>query len=165
MGHRALLAVERATDRYDVHRSQWGAHEWQLATDASAWTAAVDGPAVATDCSWATVCDTHLDYQRHEALVVVDGAGLTPHLVCWFGLGGSGDPGDGAVVAVDPARPLADGEFLRGWVAGTKGLVARLVDAGTLDPKRGRELLAERVGTWRGERAVRFGPGAPARES
>lgn len=162
MGHRALLAVERAPGRYDCYRSQWGAHEWRLARDEG--VRPETDPSVhrvAVDCDFECLLAEVLDYQTHEALFVTTDDGVRPFLVCWFGLPGLVEtvPTDGAIVGVDPTRPVTDGEFLRGWFRGTKETIRAVVADGALDPKRGRDLLAGRVASWRGERAVHDGPG------
>ncbi|WP_336001103.1 DUF6735 family protein [Halorientalis halophila] len=177
MGQRALLAVERATDRYDLHYAHWGAHDWQLASiladrppsdrldvAALARRAGIDPTPVATGSSFAAVVTDHLDYQTYDACYVVDADGaLSTYLVAWFGLPGHDAvrPRDGALVGVDPGRVEPDGEFLRGRVAGLKAAVLALVRADRLVVPAGRSLLASEVRAWRAEdRTVHLGPDA-----
>lgn len=177
MGHRALVAYERAGDRYDLHYAHWGATDWQLATTITAespyghhdtehpeQTGIVDPEPLATDCAFETVLDTHLDFQQYEAFYrVTETFEIEPSLVCWFGLPSRDTwrPGDGALLGVDTADPVTDGAHLRGWFTGSKETVCELVGRGRLGPDRARELLASAVHSWRSDgRTVQFGPEA-----
>lgn len=163
MGHRALVAAARANGRYDLYGSQWGAHEWRLATTlAGGVTVERVGPftPVATDCSFEAVVAEHVDFQTHEALFVVTSEHVRPYLVCWFGLPGvdATGPRPGALVGVDADRPTADGEYLRGLFTGAKRTLVGLVADGRLDPATARAALVLRVASLAEERPVHFGP-------
>lgn len=165
MGHRALVALEGPDGRFDCYRSQWGAHRWRLARTVTDGTdpldaADLDCSPVATDCAFDAVVTEHVDFQSHEALFVVAGGTVRPFLVCWVGIPGvdRNRPGDGALVAVDPDEPVADGEYLRGWFEGTKAAALAMVDRGAFDPGGARGWLVARLGAWADERTVAFGP-------
>lgn len=171
MGHRALVAVERADGRYDLYYSQWGAHGWRLAAilarpggaDPTTGGAPVGPAPLATGCTFDALLGDHLDFQAYEALFLVARSGaVRPHLVCWFGLPGVDRlrPGDGGLIAVDADAPATDGEYLRGWFAGTKETVLDAVDRGAFTPAGARAYLAARVDSWSDARRVRFGPDA-----
>lgn len=173
VGHRALVAIERADGRYDCHYAHEGAHEWGLL---AAITAAGDGrgppdpraiPGVdsaplVTDVSFETVTDTHLDFCTYEACYRLDNDGtVAPALVCWFGFPATGEycPGAGALIGVDPDDARADGRYVRGWFEGTKGALAAGLDAGWLSADEARTHLRSRIEDWAGDRWVAFGPG------
>ncbi|WP_136716470.1 DUF6735 family protein [Halorientalis salina] len=175
VGHRALVAYERDRDRYDLHYSHWGAHDWRLATairpdqpfgrpesEHRGETTAVDPAPLATDCSFDAVLDEHLDFQGYEAFVSVsESFEVTSWLVCWFGLPGvdSDRPRDGAIVSVDTGAVRLDGERLRSRFAGAKETVGAMVDRGDIDPETARASLARAVESWGGnDRPVHLGP-------
>lgn len=179
VGHRALVAYERDADRYDLHYSHWGAHDWRLATaiapdrpfgrpasEHSGETAAVDPAPLATGCAFDAILNEHLDFQRYEAFFLVsDAFAVTPWLVCWLGLPGvDGDrPGDGDIVEVDADAVRTDGEHLRGWFAGTKETVSAMVDRGILDATAARQYLVGAVESWASDdRRTHLGPTARA---
>lgn len=175
VGHRALVAAERADGRYDLYYSQWGAAGWQLAAilatsrsgDPTTGRGAVGPAPLATGCTFEALLAEHLDFQAYEALFLVARSGtVRPHLVCWFGLPGVDRvrPGDGGLIAVDADSPVADGEYLRGWFAGTKETVLDATDRGAFTPAEARAYLAARVGDWRDVRTVYFGPDATRSE-
>lgn len=163
VGHRALVARTRADGRYDLYRSQWGAHEWRLAAALGDGTSdgELDGP-VATDCSFETIVTDHVDFRTHEALFVVADDTVRPYLVCWFGLPGvdGSTSRTGALVGVETGRSALDGEYLRGWFAGVKATVLALVADDHLDPATARAMLVLRVESLTDERRVHFGPAA-----
>jgi hypothetical protein len=178
VGQRALVAYERTNGRYDLHYAHWGAHEWHLATALAAIrpdgpaepTANTDHPAgvdpapLATDRAFADLLETNVDWQTYDACYVVaaDGA-VQPYLLAWFGLPGHDTvrPRDGALVGVDPDRVEADGEFLRGRVAGLKAATLAMVRADRLSLATARSFLASEVQSWHAEeRTVHLGPDA-----
>lgn len=155
--------MARANGRYDLYGSQWGAHEWQLATTlAGAVTVEREGSftPVATDCSFEAVVTEYVEFQTHEALFVVTSERVRPYLVCWFGIPDVDVtwPRPGALVGVDADRPTADGEYLRGLFTGAKRTLVGLVADGRLDPATARSLLVLRVESLAEGRPVHFGP-------
>jgi hypothetical protein len=169
VGHRALVAIETAQGKYDLHYAHDGAHEWRLATadttgrlrtdgDASRSDgASVDPAPLQTGCSFEGIVTEHVDFQQYEALYRVPTSGVVePFLVCWFGLPGVGvtGPREGALVGVDPERPLVDGEFLRGWFAGVSGLALVLVDEGDLAPDQVPALFESHLRSWASDREL-----------
>lgn len=169
MGHRALLAIETTHGQYDLYYAHDGAHEWRLATAVSAdalqppadgshpAATSIDPTPRQTCCSFEGIVAEHVDFQQFEALYRVPISGpVEPFLVCWFGLPGVGvtGPRDGALVGVDPERPLVDGEFLRGWFAGVSGLALVLVDDGLLDPEQVPTLLESHLRSWASDREL-----------
>lgn len=177
VGHRALLAYERDRDRYDLHYAHWGAHDWHLVEtitpdqpfgaperDRRQQPTAVDPAPLATDCSFESIRDDHLDYQQYEAVYLVsESHEVQPWLVCWFGCPSVdiSRPGDGGIVTVDPEDARTDGERLRGWFAGSKETVCALVDRGVLAPTAARSYLATIVRSLGGDgRTVHLGPAA-----
>ncbi|MFB6142253.1 MAG: DUF6735 family protein [Halorientalis sp.] len=158
MGHRALVARARATGGYDLFETRWGADGWADLTTRAGDVREPPGRPAGTADSLEAVVAEHVDYLSHEAVFVAR-ARVRPHLVCWFGLPGrGGDPRDGALVSVDPLAPTADGEYLRGWFAGTKRLLLGLADAGTLVDRAARAWLVRRVASLADHRRVRFAP-------
>jgi len=174
VGHRAFVAIERADGRYDCHYAHWGADEWRLlaaltgadTADAARDCSAVDPAPLVTGVSFETVVDRHVDFQTYEALFRVDRDDITPYTVCWFGFPIAGDhrPDAGALIALDPADARADGALVRGWVAGTKGLLGALVETGELSVETARGWLVTRLRSWAGDRELVFGPGVDAGE-
>jgi hypothetical protein len=182
-----LLAIEREDGRYDCYHSQWGAHEWRLATggrppdpaqqgegattppetspgDAAA--TGVDPDPLATDCTFEDVLAT-VDFQASEACYLVPAEGpVEPFHVCWFGFPGPATAGrrQGALVGVDPDAVQVDGARVAAWVAGTKGVLGTLVADGVVDPQSARRRLVDRLLAWTGDdRTVHLGPGEPTR--
>lgn len=174
VGHRALVATERADGRYDCHYAHWGADEWRLlATLADLDTPgdardcpAVDPAPLATGVPFETVVDSHVDFQTFEAVYRVAAEAVTPYAVCWFGFPAANEhrPDSGALIAVDPADARADGALVRGWLAGTRGLLGALVAAAELDVAAARDWLVVRLRSWDGDREIVFGPGVDAGE-
>jgi hypothetical protein len=183
VGHRALVAVERADGRYDCHYSHGGAYEWGLldslaaATDGGAPASGdhdekpsvdpravpgVDPAPLATGVSFETVVDTHLDFCTHEACYRVDRDGTESFFVCWFGFPAveTYRSGAGALIGIDAADARADGALVRGWFTGAKGVLAAAVDEGRLTPAEARDRLRVRLRAWAGDRTVVFGPDA-----
>ncbi|MFC4989711.1 DUF6735 family protein [Saliphagus infecundisoli] len=99
MGHRALVAVARGDDRYDLRESRWGGEDLALPDPGTTDSLAADVPGE-------RVLPDHADPWRYEALFVVRSAvtGYRVRLLGWC----VRPPIRGAVVAVDPA---ADCEF------------------------------------------------------
>lgn len=132
MGHRALLALDRGNDRYDLRESQWGGEDLARpdpgATDP-----------LATDVPGERVLPGYLNPWRYEALFVL-GESVGSYRV--RPLGWSLDPPiRGAIVAVAPAD---DAEF-RVWFRATKGILGECVDAGLLDERIARSVLESRL--------------------
>lgn len=155
--------MARPNGRYDLYGSQWGAHEWRLATTLAGGVTVERAGAftpVATDCAFEAVVAEYVDFQTHEALFVVTSERVRPYLVCWFGIPGVGDTGPrpGALVGVDADRPVADGEYLRGLLTGAKRTLVGLVADGRLDPATARASLVLRVESLAEVRRVHFGP-------
>ena len=183
VGHRALVAVERTDGRYDCHYSHGGAHEWGVLDSLAAATGSktggsgghdeepsvdpravpgVDPAPLATGVSFETVVDTHLDFCTYEACYRVDRDGADPFHVAWFGFPAAETyrSGAGALVGIDAADARRDGAHVRGWVAGTKGVLAAAVEEGRLTPAEARDRLRARLLAWAGDRTVLFGPDA-----
>lgn len=169
MGHRALVAIEDTDGQYDLYYSHDGAHEWHLTTATPTDTLRDDSPESATGidsidpaplktrCSFEGIVSKHVDFQQYEALYRIPKSGaVEPFLVCWFGLPGVevAGPREGALVGVDPARPLADGEFLRGWFAGVSGLALVLVDDGRLAAEAVAPTLESYLRSWASDREL-----------
>jgi hypothetical protein len=175
VGHRALVAYERADGRYDVHYSHWGAHDWSLATlitenfpygrpvEAADGPPPIDPASLSTDCTLDDVVEAHVDFHSYEALFVVSEAfDIRPFMVCWFGVPGAADDRTdcGAAVAIAADDVETDGAYVRGWFDGTKGAVLDAVDRNRLDPGEATRYLADRLETWASDgRAVHLGPG------
>ncbi|WP_158058044.1 DUF6735 family protein [Halorussus halophilus] len=164
MGHRALLAYERADGNYDLHRSHWGGANFALAdaitvddpfADRVAGT--VDFEPLATDLELTEIVADHLDFLHHEAFYrVARNYEVTPFHVCWFGLEAecetverSETVGNGVAVEAEPPD-----DYFRGWFRGTKATVAELVDRGLFAPDDAREYLVTRIASWASEREV-----------
>lgn len=177
VGHRALVAIETTNGQYELYYSHDGAHEWRLATAIDAGTLrdqtlrhdrdtlrgveSIDSAPITTGVSFERIVERHVDFQQYGVLYRVPATGpVEPFLVCWFGLPGhdTAGPRDGALVAVDPSRPLADGEFLRGWFAGVSGLALVLVDEGTLVPERVSPILESHLRSWASDRECHVAP-------
>ena len=166
VGHRALVAIERADGRYDCHYAHWGAHEWRLlaalqGADDPRDCDGVDPAPIATDVSFGSVVDTHLDFRTHEALYRAERDSITPYTVCWFGFPAVDErvSDAGALVAVDRGDARADGALVRGWFTGTKGLLGAMLDDGDVTPDAARDWLVSRLQSWAGDRETLFGPG------
>jgi hypothetical protein len=147
MGHRALVARERADGRYDVHRSQWAGVDLSLARTLAreGWPPPGRAPVpVATAVAWQDLLADHLDPLVHEALFVVPRDGpVRAYRTVWLGADHA-DP-DGLIAAVDRAT-LCDDERVLAWVDGARA-VAREADVG---PTAVERCLRE----WRGDREV-----------
>lgn len=176
MGHRALVAYERLTGRYELHYAHWGAENWRLVDEITAETprgqrdghrsdAAVAPDPLATDCSWETILTDHVDFQSYEAAYrVTPWFTVVPYLVCWLGFPviDTSAPGTGALVAIDPPTVERDGPTLRGRFEGIKSVLGQLVETGHLTPIEARRFLIGELRSWSGEgRTVHFGPGIP----
>lgn len=147
MGHRALVARERADGRFDGYRSQWAGADLSLARTL-AWKGwPPPGPALvpaATAADWQDLLAAHLDPLVHEALFVVPHDGpVRAYRPVWLGADHA-DP-DGLLVGVDWAAPCDDARLLA-WVDGARA-VARETDVGPTTVER---CLRE----WRGDREV-----------
>ncbi|WP_232833707.1 DUF6735 family protein [Saliphagus sp. LR7] len=144
MGHRALVAVARGDDRYDLRESRWGGEDLSLpgpgATD----------PLVA-DVPGDRVLPDHADPWRYEALFVVRSAVASYRVrpLGWC----VRPPIRGAIVAVDPA---ADCEF-RTWFRATKSVLGDCVDAGLLDERVAQSYLEGRLRVAYPARGYTFG--------
>ena len=165
MGHRTLLAYERAND-YDLHRAHWGVDPETITVETpfggppdDAWArrraeglldpaggelterneTAVDPEPIADGIGFEAVLGA-VDPIEHEALYVVDSAwNVRTYLV--FDVGGCRNA-SGAIVRHDDAT---DAAYLRGWLAGARA-VRETNDVGDeavvralrwLDPSRG----------------------------
>ena len=170
MAHRALLAYERDDGHFDLHRSRWGGANFALvgritrATPFAGETAvAVNADPLATDLTLDEIAADHLDFLHHEAFYrVTADFETTPFHVCWFGLeldservAESETVGHGALIA---AREMpdanADAEYLRGWIRGTKSVVADALDRGWFAREEAIEYLDGRLTAWAGDREV-----------
>jgi hypothetical protein len=163
VAHRALVARERDDGQYDLYRSEWSAHQWQLQRLLDLYSH--EGTNGIPDCvdltptvrgvPFATIVDECLDFQLDEALyrVCADGESQ-PFFVAWFGFPGAGEThvDAGGVVAVDASDPMTDGALVRGWLAGAKGVLDSLVENGDLPAAEARELLASRLASWASDR-------------
>lgn len=132
MGHRALLARERESGRYDVYYSHWGGADPSLARDLDAepWThPQVDPDPLATDVAWADLLAAHLDPLCHELLVVLPASG-PPEAFRPFDPGPLDAPA--VLVAVDPADPRDDPHVL-GWGRGARAGLRTAFEARVLD--------------------------------
>lgn len=147
MGHRALVARERADGRYDVHRSQWAGADLSLARTLTSEGWPPTGPTlvpVATAVPWTDLLADHLDPLVHEALFVAPRDGpVRAYRPVWLGADHA-DP-DGLLAGVDPATPCDDARLLA-WVDGARA-VAR---EGAVGPPTVERCLRE----WRGDREV-----------
>jgi hypothetical protein len=178
VGQRALVAYERTDGRYDIHYAHWGAHRWRLAAslaavrpgdrfdsgDGTGPRPGVDPEPLATDQRFSDLLTTHVDWQTYDACYVVATDGpVQPYLAAWFGLPGHDTvrPRDGALVGVHSDRVEADGEFLRGRVAGLKAATLAMVRNDRLPLAAARSFLAGEVQSWHAEdRTVHLGPDA-----
>lgn len=154
MGHRALVAYERADDRYDVHYSHWGA-ALDLVAGLTRETPfggpvpregprdepAVDPDPIATGVPFPAVVADHLDFVQHEALYVVrDGYDVAEYRVLPFliptadGLiEGNPTVGRGVLLEVTSADPGSG--YVLGWFDGVRDVIGELVDRGVFDPE------------------------------
>lgn len=154
MGHRALVARERADGRHDVHRSQWGGAGLSLAgrlADGGWPPEGVAGP-VATGVTWTALLGSHLDPLLHEALfVVADGGRVRAYRPLWLGA----DPADpeGLLVGVRWVDPTDDARVLS-WFAGARAVARAACERGALGRADAATLLDHRLRAWAGDREV-----------
>lgn len=153
MGHRALLARERAGGRYDLYYSHWGGADLSLAREVETDPRThpqVDPDPIATAATWDDVLSVHLDPVVHEALFVLgdDGGVAAYRPIPPESLGGPG-----VVVAVDPADPLDDAHA-RGWFAGAREALATAVETANLETAAARTAYRTAVGGRFGNREV-----------
>jgi hypothetical protein len=155
MGHRALVARERADGTHDVHRSQWGGADLSLARalDRGGWPPpSVSPDPLATGVDWPDVLGVHLDPLLHEALyVAARGAPVRAYRPLWLGA----DPADpaGLLAAVDWADPCDDARVLA-WFEGARTVARAACERGLLAPGSAATLLEARLRSWRGDREV-----------
>jgi len=155
MGHRALVARERADGRHDLHRSQWGGLDCSLASALASGSWPPDGVAetpAATGVDWAALLGEHLDPLVHEALFVVPERGpVTAYRPLWLGA----DPADpeGLLVAVRWADPCDDARVLA-WFEGARAVARAAGERGSLAPAEAATLLERRLREWAGDREV-----------
>ena len=162
MSHRALVAVARGDDRYDVHYAHDGGSDEQLdrlrtrGLDPS--HDLVDRPRVARRVTFDDVLADLLDPIEHEALVVVEPGGeVVPWVVLPYVLAAA----DGLLEWDRPGVALSlvgrDGgslhpAYVRGWFQGTAGVLGESVDAGLLSPEEAFAWLDDAVRRLAGER-------------
>ena len=148
MGHRALVAYERADARFDVHYSHWGAAGLRLARSIDPETpfgdgiagASVDAEPIAEGVDLETIVARHVDFLLHEALFVVERSfAVTAFRACWFGVytaegvvEGDAAAGRGALIEVSADDPRDDG-YVTGWYRGIREGAGELIDRGVLD--------------------------------
>ena len=142
MSHRALVAVARGDDVYDVHYSHDGGGDDRLDR---LRTRGLDPPAdlvrgssVARGISFESLLADHLDPIEHEALVVVEPDDeVDPFVVLPYVLATSDGLVEWEPRGVAVALVARDGNslhpaFLRGWHQGTAGLLGEAIEAGLL---------------------------------
>lgn len=162
MAHRALLAYQQATDRYDVHTARWGGLDYSLATRIGPGDpyagGVVDAEPRVRECSWDAVL-TMVDAARHEALYRVEADWtVRAYLPLWVGLGhylpgpveADREP-SGLLVAVESERAAAE---LRAWLRAAKGVLADAVAAGYLDEAAAESALVRAARERAGDREV-----------
>ncbi|MEF8774331.1 MAG: DUF6735 family protein [Halobacteriales archaeon] len=153
MGHRALLARERAGGRYDVYYSHWGGADLSLARDVGTDPRThpqVDPDPIATAVAWDEVLSVHLDPVVHEALFVLGGDG---DVAAYRPVPPESLGGPAVAVAVDPADPLDDAHA-RGWFAGARETLGTAIEAGDLEATAARTAYQTAVGGRFGDREV-----------
>lgn len=159
MGHRALVARELPTGRYDCYYAHWGGADLSLArrldeADGSSSTVdpsvdpSVEDDPLVTDVHWEQVLREHLDLLTHEALFIVGTDGVDAYRPLWFG-----PIGGGVAVSVDPHRPCDDDRLLA-WFQGTRDAVVDLIASGNLDCEAGERCLRRRIRAWADDRVV-----------
>ena len=160
VAHRALVAYEQFTGRYDVHTSRWGGLDCGLASLLSPADpfggGAVDSEARVYDRPFESVL-TMVDFASHEALYRVStDFEIQAYRPLWFGLAhylGAVDDSDpsGVLVAVES---VAEARELSAWLRAAKGVLADAVTAGYLTVPEALDVLAEATRRRAGGRAV-----------
>jgi len=165
VGARALVAVERDADGYDLHRSQWGGECVDRLVDLVRVDEVppdlVDPEPFRAGVSADELLGS-LDPREYEALVVADGR-TEAYLVCRLGIETGREAGDGpartqastspavgahagveaAALVPWPGEAVAD--RLRRFVRTVKGVLGDAVDAGLLSDPAATRYLAVRL--------------------
>ncbi|MEF8757198.1 MAG: DUF6735 family protein [Halobacteriales archaeon] len=117
---------------------------------------AVDPDPIAAGVDFATAVDEYLDVGVHEALFVVPRSGtVRPFLVLALDVEPVPRGEHGVLVELDPEAYAAEVERFRGWLDGSRAVLAAAVDRGLVDDPAARSLLADQLfGYVDDERAV-----------
>ncbi|MFT4889681.1 MAG: hypothetical protein ACI9YT_000592 [Halobacteriales archaeon] len=117
---------------------------------------AVDPDHLAAGVDFETVLDEYLDVGLHEALFVVSRSGtVRPFIVLALDIEPLSRADHGVLVELDPEAYAAEVERFRGWIDGSKAVLAAAADRGLLDEPAARSLLADQLfGYVADERAV-----------
>lgn len=117
---------------------------------------AVDPEPLAAGVDFETVIDEHLDVSLHEALFVVSRSEtVRPFLVLSLDVEPVSRGEQGVLVELDPEAYAAEVERFRGWIDGSRAVLAAAVDRGLVDEPAARSLLADQLfGYVEDERAV-----------
>jgi hypothetical protein len=133
VSHRALVAVARSHDRYDLHYSHDGGADGRLdrlrtrGLDPPADL--LEGPLLGEGLSLEAVLADHLDPIEHEALVVVESdGGVRPFVVLPYVLATANGPRGVALALVGRDGSPLHPAFVRGWFQGTTGVLGEAVD-------------------------------------
>lgn len=159
MGHRALIAQERADGRHAVHYSQWGGTDLSLAHELAngRWPPRGVSPEPrATGVAWTDLLASHLDALLHEALYVLETNGeVRAYRVCWLGpgIGGADAPG-GLLVGVRWADHCDDVR-VRAWFRGASAVAERTArDGDVADTALSATLVERCLREWATDREV-----------
>lgn len=161
VGHRALIARERADGRYEIHRSQWAGADLSLAHELANGTWPPPGTEtdpVATGVPWTDLLANRLDALLHEALYVVgaDGA-VRAYRTCWLGHASDGPGGDGPQGLLVGVRwaDHCDDVRVRAWFRGASAVTERAVrDGDVADPATAPTLVERCLREWAADREV-----------